>query len=92
MYSPDIDYRAHPERYAIDRGEQGVLTVQPYRDELLSVWRFNDIECATTAIATLVDRNAAYRAADDFVGMDMTRKYLQMGYTRAPLCAPAWRT
>jgi hypothetical protein len=24
-----------------------------------------------------------YKAADDFVGMDMARKYLQMGYTRA---------
>ena len=25
----------------------------------------------------------AYREAEDFVGMDMARKYLQMGYTRA---------
>ena len=24
-----------------------------------------------------------YRAKDDFVGMDMARKFLQMGYTRA---------
>ncbi|WP_297197304.1 DUF4385 family protein, partial [uncultured Pluralibacter sp.] len=24
-----------------------------------------------------------YRAADDFVGMDMARKFIQMGYTRA---------
>ncbi len=24
-----------------------------------------------------------YRAEDDFVGMDMARKFLQMGYTRA---------
>jgi hypothetical protein len=29
-YALDIDYRAHPELYAIGRGEQGVLTVQPY--------------------------------------------------------------
>lgn len=25
----------------------------------------------------------AYKATDDFVGMDMARKFLQMGYTRA---------
>jgi hypothetical protein len=25
----------------------------------------------------------AYKAKDDFVGMDMARKYLQMGYTRS---------
>lgn len=29
------------------------------------------------------DRFLAYRAAGDFVDMDMARKYLQMGYTRA---------
>jgi hypothetical protein len=28
-------------------------------------------------------RFEAYRAVDDFVGMDMARKYLQMGYTRS---------
>jgi hypothetical protein len=25
----------------------------------------------------------AYKASDDFVGMDMARKFLQMGYTRS---------
>lgn len=29
------------------------------------------------------ERFLAYRAEDDFVGMDMARKFLQMGYTRA---------
>jgi hypothetical protein len=38
--------------------------------------------CPIAAIAALLDRYPAYRAADDFVGMDRTRKYLQMGYTR----------
>src|SRR5689334_25067796 len=26
-----IDYRAHPEKYLIGKGEQGVLTVEPYK-------------------------------------------------------------
>ncbi len=82
-YSPEIDYRAHPERYDIGRGEQGVLIVQPYKGELLPLWRYKDVPSATAAIAALTAKYAEYRAAGDFVGMDMARKYLQMGYTRA---------
>ena len=37
---PGIDYRSHPERYKIARGEQGVLTVEPYKSEILPHWRF----------------------------------------------------
>jgi hypothetical protein len=82
-YSPDIDYRAHPELYDIGRGEQGVLIVQPYKDELLPLWRYKDVPAAQGAIAALAQKYQAYRAAGDFVGMDMTRKYMQMGYTRS---------
>src|SRR5688500_14446261 len=35
-----IDYRAQPHRYVIGKGEQGVLTVEPYKSELLPLWRF----------------------------------------------------
>jgi len=82
-HSPDIDYRAHPEQYAIGRGEQGVLIVQPYKSELLPLWRFKDLPSATAAIDALQQKYVEYRAAGDFVGMDMARKYLQMGYTRS---------
>lgn len=30
-----IDFRQHPERYRIGRGEQGVLLVEPYKSEIL---------------------------------------------------------
>ena len=33
-----LDVRAHPELYRVGRGEQGVLRVQPYKDELLPLW------------------------------------------------------
>ena len=80
---PSIDYRAHPELYRIGRGEQGVLTVQPYKGEILPLWRFRTPELARAsadAISALFD---GYKAAGDFVGMDMVRKFLQMGYTRS---------
>lgn len=78
-----LDYRKHPEHYRIGRGEQGVLTVEPYKSELLPHWRFKTPALARQSVAALGAMFEDYKAAGDFVGMDMTRKFLQMGYTRA---------
>ncbi len=78
-----VDFRSRPELYQIGKGEQGVLLVQPYKGEILPHWRFKtpeDAVASSTAILTLFH---AYAATGDFVGMDMARKFLQMGYTRA---------
>jgi hypothetical protein len=80
---PTVDYRAHPECYEIGRGERGAFHVQPYKDELLPHWTIRTPELAQESADTLLARYERYRAAGDFVGMDMARKYLQMGYTRA---------
>jgi hypothetical protein len=80
---PSIDYRAHPERYRIGRGEQGVLTVEPYKGEILPLWRFRTPELARASAAAISALFLRYRAAGDFVGMDMALKFLQMGYTRS---------
>ncbi len=80
---PAVDYRKQPELYRIGRGEQGVLTVEPYKSELLPLWRFRTPELARISADAIYARFEAYRAADDFVGMDMARKFLQMGYTRS---------
>ena len=78
-----IDYRQHPERYRIGRGEQGVLSVEPYKSEILPHWRFKTVDEAQASAAKIYALYLAYKQADDFVGMDMARKFLQMGYTRA---------
>jgi hypothetical protein len=78
-----VDYRREPLRYRIGRGEEGVLTVQPYKSELLPLWRFATPEQARTSARALWKRFLEYGRAGDFVGMDMARKYLQMGYTRS---------
>lgn len=80
---PTVDYRQHPERYPIGRGERGVLTVEPYKSELLPLWRFKTPDVATASATALLERYALYKKDSDFVGMDMTRKFLQMGYTRS---------
>ena len=83
LHSPEVDYRAHPELYRVGRGEQGVLTVQPYKTELLPLWRFRTPAEAERSAAQLFRAYLSYRRAGDFVGMDMARKFLQMGFTRA---------
>jgi Domain of unknown function (DUF4385) len=77
------DFRLEPEKYRVGVGEQGVLIVEPYKSELLPLWRFRTPEVATKSARALLERFRAYRDAGDFVGMDMARKYLQMGWTRS---------
>ncbi len=69
--------------YRIGRGEQGVLTFEPYKSALLPHWRFRTVPIAKTSSQSLWRKFLHYEAADDFVGMDMTRKFIQMGMTRA---------
>ena len=79
----DTDFRAHPELYRVGRGEQGVLMVEPYKSELLPLWRFATPVVAKESAAALYKAFLGYLTSGDFVGADMARKFLQMGYTRA---------
>ncbi|MFB6119291.1 DUF4385 domain-containing protein [Halosegnis sp.] len=79
----DIDFRAEPERYRVERGEQGVFKVEPYKSELLPLWGYADRETADEAGEAIYGKFREYCERGEFPGMDMGRKYLQMGYTRA---------
>lgn len=83
MTDEPIDHRQHPEHYRVARGEQGVLTVEPYKSEILPHWRFRTPDIARESSAKIYAMFLDYKATGDFVGMDMARKFLQMGYTRA---------
>jgi hypothetical protein len=78
-----VDLRKHPEAYRIGRGEQGVFHAEPYKSELLPLWSFKDAEVAKESADAIYGRFLEYRDKRDFVGMDVARKYLQMGYTRS---------
>lgn len=69
--------------YAIGRGEQGVLTFEPYKSLLLPLWRFKTVPIATSSCAALMSAFHSYVERGDFVGADMSRKFVQMGMTRA---------
>ncbi|WP_372008992.1 DUF4385 domain-containing protein [Paenibacillus chitinolyticus] len=78
-----LDLRNKPELYTVGRGEQGVLLVEPYKSEILPHWRFKTPEIAKESSGKIYNLFMDYKKSGDFIGMDMARKFLQMGYTRA---------
>ena len=79
----NLDLRVQPELYRVGRSEQGVLLVEPYKSEILPHWRFATPDNATESSDIIYQKFLDYLAADDFVGADMARKFIQMGFTRA---------
>ena len=86
----DLDYKSldftDPETrklYRIGRGEQGVLLCEPYKTAICRHWRFKDVPTATQSSHKIYEMFCDYRREKDFIGMDMARKFLEMGFTRA---------
>ncbi|KAK5121434.1 hypothetical protein LTR85_005266 [Meristemomyces frigidus] len=81
--TPALNSRDLRMSYRIARGEQGVLTFEPYKSILLPQWRFKTLPIAEASSKTLYNAFTHYVKAGDFVGADMARKFIQMGMTRA---------
>ena len=81
----DLDFTDAETRklYRIGRGEQGVLLVRPYTNDICAHWRFVDETTARDSSATIYKMFLGFKAKGDFIGMDMARKFLEMGFTRA---------
>ena len=86
----DLDYKSldftDPETrklYRIGRGEQGVLLVRPYTNDICAHWRFVDETTARDSSAKIYQMFLGFKTKRDFIGMDMARKFLEMGFTRA---------
>ena len=78
-----INFREQPELYRVGKGEQGVLLVEPYKSEILPYWRFKDPTIARQSAEKIYRLFLQYLDQQDFIGADMARKFIQMGYTRA---------
>ena len=80
-----IDFKKPENRelYRIGRGEQGVLLVRPYTDIICKHWRFKTPDTARRSAEKIYKMFESYKRKDDFIGMDMCRKFLEMGFTRA---------
>jgi hypothetical protein len=69
--------------YRIGRGEQLVLLVRPYTDDICRHWRFKDVVTARKSADKIYEMYCDYKRQEDFIGMDMARKFLEMGHTRS---------
>ena len=80
-----IDFSLEENRklYRIGRGEQGVLLVRPYTHDICPYWRFKTPELAVKSSNHIYGMYKDYQDKKDFIGMDMCRKFLEMGFTRA---------
>ena len=81
----NIDFKDQRNRklYRIGRGEQGVLLVRPYTNVICDHWRFKTPDEAVKSSNKIFAMYLDYRDEKDFIGMDMCRKFLEMGFTRA---------
>lgn len=82
-WNPNVDYRSNPELYNIGRGQQGVLICEPYKSEICAHWRFKTPEEAEVSSQIIYSMFLEFVSNNDFVGADMAKKFLHMGFTRA---------
>jgi hypothetical protein len=82
-WNPKVDYRANPHLYNIGKGQQGVLICEPYKSEICQHWRFKTVSEAKISSQKILAMFYQYLDDSDFVGADMAKKYLHMGFTRA---------
>ena len=78
-----LKFKPNDKRYRIGRGEQGVLLVRPYTDDICKYWKFKTPEIAFESASRILFLYHQYKEKKDFVGMDMCRKFLEMGFTRS---------
>ncbi len=79
----NILFEPNDPRYRIGRGEQGVLLIRPYTNDICKHWKFKVPFIAQKSAQKIFDLYLGYKVKKDFVGMDMCRKFLEMGFTRA---------
>tara|TARA_R100001440_G_scaffold17785_1_gene29825 strand:+ start:255 stop:716 length:462 start_codon:yes stop_codon:yes gene_type:complete len=79
----DFSLEENRKLYRIGRGEQGVLLVRPYTNDICTHWKFRTPEIAVKSSNRIFGMYLDYRDQKDFIGMDMCRKFLEMGFTRA---------
>ena len=82
-WNPAVDYKQYPELYHIGRGQQGVLICEPYKSNICQHWRFKTIEEAELSSQKILSMFYDFVNEEDFVGADMAKKFLHMGFTRA---------
>ena len=66
-----LQFEPNDKRYRIGRGEQGVLLVRPYTDDICTHWKFKTPNIAEKSSRQIYHMYLNYKKEKDFVGMDM---------------------
>ena len=82
-WNPNVNYQQNPDMYHIGRGQQGVLICEPYKSEICAHWRFKTLPEAKWSSQKILSMFYNFLDKDDFVGADMAKKFLHMGFTRS---------
>tara|TARA_R110001583_G_scaffold7985_3_gene38871 strand:+ start:2843 stop:3496 length:654 start_codon:yes stop_codon:yes gene_type:complete len=80
VYDSGINYKENPGMYRTTRDSQGVYTVMPYKKDLIKYFSFSSPKSSKESAQKIYELFESYRDKNDFIGMDMARKYLQLGY------------
>ena len=81
--SPTTPWISRPSTSASARTCYRGGRVEPHTGEILPHWKFKTVAEAKESSATITKVFLAYLKAEDFLGADLARKFLQMGWTRA---------
>ena len=73
----DINYASLPLKYCYTQCTGGIYICNPYKDEILSKIKMSDPKAAQSNIDSLLSIFKNYLKLGDFVGADLTRKFLQ---------------
>ncbi len=65
--------------YRIRGRGTGHMSIEPYRSHLNCMWRFQTVAQARQSANDLWNRFLDYKEHEDFIGMDMALKFIQMG-------------
>ncbi|ABV73679.1 hypothetical protein A1E_03750 [Rickettsia canadensis str. McKiel] len=82
-WNNDIDYRKCPEAYRVGQGEQRVLICQPYTMQFCLIGSLTLLKLLKKVVKKIYEIFLKFLENNDFVGADIVRKYLQMGFTRS---------
>tara|TARA_B100001057_G_C22807810_1_gene934196 strand:- start:557 stop:952 length:396 start_codon:yes stop_codon:yes gene_type:complete len=81
-WNHNINYEENPLLYTYSEDCGGMYTCNPYKKELLKIWKFLDEESSRKSANDLYIYFLEKIREGDFVGADLAKKYILAGSTR----------
>ena len=79
----DFTIKENRKLYRIGRGEQGVLLVRPYTDDICAHWRFKTPETAVKSSNKIFAMYLDYRDEEDFISRFASNIFIYKSPMRA---------